>query len=42
LDAIFKDMVMALCKETQRQVQPEQPTQALKRVVERIRKKKPG
>jgi len=30
---------MALSKETQRQVRPEQPTQAWKRVAERIRKK---
>jgi hypothetical protein len=33
-------MAMALSKETQRQVRPEQPIQAWKRVAERIRKKK--
>jgi len=33
---------MALSKETQRQVRPEQPTQAWKRVAERSCKKKQG
>jgi hypothetical protein len=40
LGAIFEDMTMALSKDMQRQVQPEQPTQAWKRVAERLRKKK--
>jgi len=42
LGAIFDDMAMALSNEAQRQARPEQPTQAWKRVAERIRKKKPG
>jgi len=41
LGAIFEDMAMALSKDTQRQVRPEQPTPTWKRVAERLRKKKP-
>ena len=40
LGIIFEDIAMALSKDTQRQVRPEQPTLAWKRVMERIRKKK--
>jgi pilus assembly protein CpaE len=42
LGIIFEDMAMALSKETQRKVRPEQPTLAWKRVTERIRKKQQG
>jgi pilus assembly protein CpaE len=42
LGAIFEDMAMALSKDSQRQMRPEQPTPAWKRVAERLRRKKQG
>ena len=39
LGIIFEDIAMALSKESQRAARPEQPTQAWKRVVERIRRR---
>jgi pilus assembly protein CpaE len=40
LGVIFEDMAMALSKDSQRKLRPEQPTLTWKRVNERIRKKK--
>ncbi len=40
IGAIFEDIAMALSKDAQRNLRPEQPTKAWKRVVERVRKKK--
>jgi pilus assembly protein CpaE len=40
LGVIFEDMSMALSKDSQSKVRPEQPTMAWKRVAERIRNKK--
>jgi pilus assembly protein CpaE len=40
--AIFEDIAMALSKEAQRNLRPEQPSMAWKRVADRIRKKKPN
>lgn len=40
LGIIFEDMAMALSKESQRTVRPEQPTAAWKRVADRIRARK--
>jgi pilus assembly protein CpaE len=37
---IFEDMAMAISKESQRSTRPAQPTQAWKRVIERIRRRK--
>ena len=42
LGVIFEDIAMALSKESQHKVRPEQPTLAWKRVTERIRKKQQG
>jgi len=42
LGVIFEDIAMALSKDSQRKVRPEQPTLAWKRVAERIRQKKQG
>jgi pilus assembly protein CpaE len=42
LGVIFEDIAMALSKDSQLKVRPEQPTLAWKRVAERIRNKKQG
>jgi pilus assembly protein CpaE len=42
LGAIFEDMAMVLSKDSQRNLRPEQPTLAWRRVAERARKKKSG
>ena len=42
LGIIFEDIAMALSKDSQRKVRPEQPALAWKRVAERIRSKKQG
>ena len=42
LGVIFEDIAMALSKEAQRKMRPDQPTAAWKRVTDRIRTKKKG